>query len=110
MARSVPQSPSITTPDEKMELVGLIDGLRKSAKSWRELLLDLVRAGDGSDLAVADGALSFLLQQKKRCACGLRYLRRDRRHHDRPLECLVKCRNKDADHRILVRIRRRPPD
>ena len=33
------------TPDGKKELVGLIDGARKSAQSWRELLLDLKRAG-----------------------------------------------------------------
>jgi transposase-like protein len=29
------------TPEGKKELVGLIDGVRESAQSWRELLLDL---------------------------------------------------------------------
>ena len=49
------------TPEGKKELVGLIDGMRESAQSWRELLLDLKRRGltIGPDLAVADGALGF---------------------------------------------------
>ena len=49
------------TPEGKKELVGLIDGVRESAQSWRELLLDLKRRGltIGPDLAVADGALGF---------------------------------------------------
>jgi transposase-like protein len=49
------------TPDGKKELVGLTDGVRESALSWKELLLDLKR--QGLDLApklvVADGALGF---------------------------------------------------
>ena len=49
------------TPEGKKELVGLIDGARESAQSWRELLLDLKRRGlvIGPQLAVADGALGF---------------------------------------------------
>ena len=49
------------TPEGKKELVGLIDGVRESAHSWRELLLDLKRRGlsMGPELAVADGALGF---------------------------------------------------
>jgi putative transposase len=49
------------TPEGKKELVGLIDGVRESAQSWRELLLDLKRRGlaIGPELAVADGALGF---------------------------------------------------
>jgi Transposase, Mutator family len=56
------------TPEGRKELVGLTDGVRESAQSWRELLLDLKRRGlsIGPELAVADG-----------CACGLRRLRRD---------------------------------
>jgi Transposase, Mutator family len=33
------------TPEGKKEFVGLIDGVRESAQSWRELLLDLKRRG-----------------------------------------------------------------
>src|SRR6266487_3256937 len=33
------------TPEGKKELVGLIDGVRESVQSWRELLLDLKRRG-----------------------------------------------------------------
>jgi len=49
------------TPEGKKELVGLIDGVRESAQSWRELLLDLKRRGLAAapELAVADGALGF---------------------------------------------------
>ncbi len=49
------------TPEGKKELVGLIDGVRESSQSWRELLLDLKRRGlaIGPELAVADGALGF---------------------------------------------------
>ena len=46
---------------DKKELVGLIDGVRESAQSWKELLLDLKRRGLSMppELAVADGALGF---------------------------------------------------
>jgi len=49
------------TPEGKKELVGLTDGVRESAQSWKELLLDLKRRGlaRGPELAVADGALGF---------------------------------------------------
>ena len=49
------------TPEGKKELVGLADGLRESAHSWRELLLDLKQRGlsTGPHLAVGDGALGF---------------------------------------------------
>ena len=49
------------TPEGEKELVGLIDGVRESAQSWKELLLDLKRRGlaIGPELAIADGGLSF---------------------------------------------------
>ena len=49
------------TPEGKKELVGLVDGVRESAQSWKELLLDLKRRGLAMrpELAVADGALGF---------------------------------------------------
>ena len=49
------------TPEGKKELVGLIDGVREIAQSWKELLLDLKRRGlaMGPELAVPDGALGF---------------------------------------------------
>jgi putative transposase len=47
------------TPEGKKELVGLIDGVRESAQSWKELLLDLKRRGlanlgDGRGQAAAN--------------------------------------------------------
>jgi putative transposase len=49
------------TPEGKKELVGFTDGMRESAESWRELLLDLKRRGlsVAPEVAVADGALGF---------------------------------------------------
>lgn len=49
------------TPEGKKELVGFTDGMRESAQSWRDLLLDLKRRGLAAPpkLAVADGALGF---------------------------------------------------
>jgi len=49
------------TPEGKKELIGFTDGLRASAQSWRDLLLDLKRRGlsIAPELAVADGALGF---------------------------------------------------
>jgi putative transposase len=49
------------TLEGKKELVGLGDGVRESAQSWRDLLLDLKRRGltNWPKLAVADGALGF---------------------------------------------------
>lgn len=49
------------TPEGKKELIGFTDGIRESAQSWRELLLDLKQHGLSivPELAVADGALGF---------------------------------------------------
>jgi putative transposase len=49
------------TPEGKKELIGLIDGVRESAQSSTELLLDLKRRGlaMGPELAIADCALGF---------------------------------------------------
>jgi putative transposase len=49
------------TAEGTKELVGLIDGMRESTRSWKELLLDLQRRGlpIGPELAIADGALGF---------------------------------------------------
>src|ERR1700730_2600612 len=49
------------TPEGKKELVGFQAGVRESAQSWRELLIDIKRRGleVAPDLAVGDGALGF---------------------------------------------------
>ena len=43
------------------DIVGMVDGYRESAQSWKELLLDLKRRGleTGPELAVGDDALGF---------------------------------------------------
>jgi hypothetical protein len=49
------------TPEGKKELVGFQTGVRESAQSWRELLIDIKHRGleIAPDLAVGDGALGF---------------------------------------------------
>src|SRR5918998_6465020 len=49
------------TPEGKKELLGFRVGLRESAQSWRELLVDLKARGlaIGPELATGDGALGF---------------------------------------------------
>ncbi len=49
------------TPEGKKELVGFRVGVRESAQSWRELLVDLKARGlaIAPELAIGDGALGF---------------------------------------------------
>lgn len=49
------------TPEGKKELIGFQVGVRESAQSWRELLINLRKRGlrIGPQLAVGDGALGF---------------------------------------------------
>ena len=49
------------TPEGKKEVVGFQTGVRESAQSWRELLVDVKRRGlkIAPDIAVGDGALGF---------------------------------------------------
>ena len=49
------------TPEGKKELVGFQTGVRESAQSWRELLIDIKQRGLAivPELAVGDGALGF---------------------------------------------------
>ena len=48
-------------PEGKKERVGFQAGVRESAQSWRELLIDLKRCGllVAPKIAVGDGALGF---------------------------------------------------
>lgn len=49
------------TPEGKKKLLGFQTGVRESAQSWRELLVDVKRRGlaIAPDLAIGDGALGF---------------------------------------------------
>ena len=49
------------TPEGKKELVGFQTGIRESAQSWRELLVEVKRRGlaTAPEIAVGDGALGF---------------------------------------------------
>jgi putative transposase len=65
-ARMEPQAECIlviigATPEGKKELLGLSAGLRESAQSWKELLVDLKARGlvIAPEIAVGDGALGF---------------------------------------------------
>ena len=50
-----------TTPEGRKELVGFQVGVRESAQSWRELLVDLKARGLAAapEIAVGDGAMGF---------------------------------------------------
>ena len=50
-----------TTPEGRKELIGFQTGMRESAQSWKELLVDLKAHGlsIAPELAVGDGALGF---------------------------------------------------
>jgi transposase-like protein len=65
-ARMEPQAECIlvvigATPEGKKELVGFQVGIRESAQSWRELLVDIKARGlaMAPEIAVGDGALGF---------------------------------------------------
>lgn len=49
------------TPEGKKELLGFRAGMRESAQSWKELLVDLKARGlsIAPEIAVGDGALGF---------------------------------------------------
>jgi putative transposase len=49
------------TPEGKKELIGFQTGMRESAQSWKELLVDLKARGlsIAPEVAVGDGALGF---------------------------------------------------
>ena len=51
----------VATPEGKKELVGFQAGVRESAQSWRELLVDLKARGlpIAPEIAVGDGAMGF---------------------------------------------------
>ena len=53
------------TPEGKKELVGFQTGVRESAQSWRELLIDIKQRGleIAPDLAVGDGALGSICRK-----------------------------------------------
>lgn len=65
-ARMEPQAECIlvvigATPEGKKELVGFQVGIRESAQSWRELLVDIKKRGlaMAPEIAVGDGAMGF---------------------------------------------------
>lgn len=65
-ARMEPQAECIlvvigATPEGKKELVGFQVGMRESARSWRELLVDIKARGFAMvpEIAVGDGAMGF---------------------------------------------------
>jgi transposase-like protein len=49
------------TPEGKKELIGFQIGVRESAQSWRELVVDVKSRGlnVAPEIAVGDGALGF---------------------------------------------------
>ena len=63
------------TPEGKKELLGFQVGLRESAQSWRELLVDLKARGlaIAPELATGDGALGFWTALEEVCPATARH-------------------------------------
>ena len=75
-ARMEPQAECIlvligATPEGKKERVGFQVGMRESAQSWRELLVDLKARGlaIAPELATGDGALGFWKAVQRQLSC-----------------------------------------
>ncbi len=64
------------TPEGKKELIGFQVGVRESAQSWRELLIDVKQRGlqIAPEIAVGDGALGFW-KALDEVFCGTRHQR-----------------------------------
>ena len=67
-------SAATSRPEDKKELVGFHAGVRESARSWRELLVDIKARGISvpPEIAVGDGAMGFwkALDEDSRSRCS----------------------------------------
>ncbi len=79
------------TPEGRKELVGFQVGVRESAQSWRELLVDVKRRGlaIAPEIAVGDGALGFWKALDEVCPAPAT----SGAGCTRPPTCSTRCRN-----------------
>ena len=89
------------TPEGKKELIGFQTGMRESAQSWKELLVDLKVRGlsIAPEVAVGDGALGFwkaldeMFPATRHQRCWLHKIaEKYAPKYDKAVECLIKDR------------------
>ncbi len=94
------------TPEGKKELLGFQVGLRESAQSWRELLVDIKSRGLSAapEIAVGDGALGFwkaldeIFPTTRHQRCWVHKVKNVLNHFPKPMAVTVKSDLNDISH------------
>lgn len=94
------------TPEGKKELLGFQVGIRESAQSWRELLVDIKNRGLSAapEIAVGDGAMGFwkalgeILPSTKHQRCWVHKVKNVVNHFPKPMAAAVKSDLNDIQH------------
>jgi len=94
------------TPEGKKELLGFQVGLRESAQSWRELLVDIKNRGlsIAPEIAVGDGAMGFwksldeIFPSTKHQRCWIHKVKNVLNHFPKPMAAAVKSDLNDIQH------------
>ena len=94
------------TPEGKKELLGFQVGIRESAQSWRELLLDIKSRGlsTAPEIAVGDGAMGFwkaldeIFPSTKHQRCWVHKVKNVLNHFPKPMAAAVKSDLNDIQH------------
>jgi len=94
------------TPEGKKELLGFQVGIRESAQSWRELLVDIKNRGLSAapEIAVGDGAMGFwkalgeIFPSTKHQRCWVHKVKNVLNHFPKPMATAVKSDLNDIQH------------
>jgi len=94
------------TPEGKKELLGFQVGIRESAQSWRELLVDIKSRGlsTAPEIAVGDGAMGFwnaldeIFPSTKHQRCWVHKVKNVLNHFPKPMAAAVKSDLNDIQH------------
>ncbi len=94
------------TPEGKKELLGFQVGIRESAQSWRELLVDIKNRGLSAapEIAVGDGAMGFwkslgeIFPSTKHQRCWVHKVKNVLNHFPKPMAAAVKSDLNDIQH------------
>ena len=94
------------TPEGKKELLGFQVGVRESAQSWRELLVDIKSRGlsTAPEIAVGDGAMGFwkaldeVFPSTKHQRCWVHKVKNVLNHFPKPMAATVRSDLNDIQH------------
>lgn len=94
------------TPEGKKELLGFQVGIRESAQSWRELLVDIKSRGlsVAPEIAVGDGAMGFwksldeIFPSTRHQRCWVHKVKNVLNHFPKPMAAAVKSDLNDIQH------------